>query len=374
MNPEPTRAAGLEKLKAFLPKAVNYSTTRNYVPGGVSQLSPYIRTRLLTEQEITEATLHAHPSENVGKFLQEIAWRTYWKGWLEMRPDVWLHYTQSIKKIEPTKAYQNAITGATGIDCFDAWAKELIDENYLHNHVRMWFASIWIFTLELPWELGAEFFRKHLLDYDAASNTLSWRWVAGLHTKGKHYLARASNIEKFTDGRFNPKGQLNETASPLKATETFETVPLDLSDPLQPKGRIGHLVFPEDTALPPADFENIVATATYFPECLCTCPAVTNFLNETLDDVDHRAKATRLQGDLVPALDEWVEAQNLDTVIISKPPVGPLSDFLRSINFLEHVSPFVHQWDRNLWPHATAGFFKFRKKLPEIHKQLLPAQ
>ena len=28
----------------------------------------------------------------------------------------------------------------------------------------MWFASIWIFTLGLPWQLGAEFFMKYLFD------------------------------------------------------------------------------------------------------------------------------------------------------------------------------------------------------------------
>jgi deoxyribodipyrimidine photo-lyase len=58
----------------------------------------------------------------------------------------------------------------------------------------MWFASIWIFTLRLPWPLGAAFFQAHLQDHDAASNTLSWRWVAGIQTPGKHYLARAENI------------------------------------------------------------------------------------------------------------------------------------------------------------------------------------
>ena len=58
----------------------------------------------------------------------------------------------------------------------------------------MWFASIWIFTLELPWQLGAEFFMQHLYDGDAASNTLGWRWVAGVQTQGKHYLASEWNL------------------------------------------------------------------------------------------------------------------------------------------------------------------------------------
>ena len=61
----------------------------------------------------------------------------------------------------------------TGIEGFDDWARELVDTGYMHNHARMWFASIWIFTLRLPWALGADFFLRHLLDADAASNTLS---------------------------------------------------------------------------------------------------------------------------------------------------------------------------------------------------------
>ena len=59
----------------------------------------------------------------------------------------------------------------------------LKEDGYLLNHVRMWFASIWIFTFNLPWQLGANFFMENLLDGDPASNTLSWRWVAGLQTK-----------------------------------------------------------------------------------------------------------------------------------------------------------------------------------------------
>ncbi|MEM8657814.1 MAG: FAD-binding domain-containing protein, partial [Pseudomonadota bacterium] len=94
-----------------------------------------------------------------------------------------------------------------------------------HNHTRMWFASIWIFTLQLPWQLGADLFLRHLLDGDPASNTLSWRWVGGLHTVGKTYLARADNIRKFTNGRFDPKG-LARAALPLEEDALHPVVAL----------------------------------------------------------------------------------------------------------------------------------------------------
>ena len=116
-------------------------------------------------------------------------WRVYWKGWLELRPKVWSDFLEDLKFIKEDENYLKAIKGDTEIECFNDWVKELKESNYLHNHARMWFASIWIFTFNLPWELGAAFFMKYLYDGDTASNTLRWRWVAGIQTKGKHYLA-----------------------------------------------------------------------------------------------------------------------------------------------------------------------------------------
>ena len=113
-------------------------------------------------------------------------WRTYWKGWLELRPSVWTDFLIELKKIKEefqnNQTYKNAIEGKTNVECFNYWVNELKENNYLHNHTRMWFASIWIFTLNLPWQLGAEFFMQHLYDGDAASNTLGWRWVCLLYT------------------------------------------------------------------------------------------------------------------------------------------------------------------------------------------------
>ena len=204
-------------MHAFLPRAGrDYAALRNVdLPGHphVSGLSPWLRHRLVTEAEVIDATLRAHP-HGADKFLAEVWWRTYWKGWLELRPAVWTSYRQGLHAalnrlaVEPGLAAraEAAMLGDTGIDGFDHWAQELVTTGYLHNHARMWFASIWIFTLRLPWELGADFFLRHLIDGDPASNTLSWRWVGGLHTPGKTYLATAANIAANTGGRFHPEG------------------------------------------------------------------------------------------------------------------------------------------------------------------------
>ena len=213
-------AAGDNALQAFLEQgAAGYEAYRNFDYGpddrsNVSQLSKFISHRVLFEYDVVKRALARHQPDVVEKFIQEVFWRTYWKGWLEHRPAVWADYIAFDHGTTPTHRYQQAVTGKTGIDCFDYWSAELQNTNYLHNHARMWFASIWIFTLGLPWQAGARFFMQHLYDGDAASNTLGWRWVAGIQTAGKHYLARANNIAQFTNGRFAPQN-LNETALPI---------------------------------------------------------------------------------------------------------------------------------------------------------------
>ena len=377
MIPIPTRIAALSRLEAFVPHAVRYAGSRNFDLGagkhdGVSGLSPYIRTRLVTEAECTRAVLAQHSPRAAEKFLQEIAWRTYWKGWLEMRPVVWENYLISLAVLEKSPAYQQAVSGDTGIGCLDLWARELLETGYLHNHARMWFASIWIFTLKLPWQLGADFFLRHLLDADPAANTLSWRWVAGLHTPGKHYLARAENIAKCTLGRFNPTGQLNEKAAPIPMDHFPEKQPLHLPPNQKPQGRTGHLMFPEDLAAPSADLGEIHATAAYLPPAHRTSPLVTDFLEGAINSSLTERNGTLLGEPFQSSLNDWIRTEKLDSIVISRPTVGFTADFLKSQKLPPNTHTFIRTWDRLLWPHATAGFFKLKAALPQIHASLAP--
>jgi len=375
MLPEPTREAGLARLAEFAPRASRYAKQRNFDfgPGhhdAVSRLSPYLRTRLVTEEEVSHAVLERFARSTVDKLLQEVAWRAYFKGWLEMRPAVWDRYLAWLEENPPPAGYEDAIAGRSGIDCFDHWARELVETGYLHNHARMWFASIWIFTLRLPWQLGADFFLRHLLDGDPASNTLSWRWVAGLHTKGKHYLARASNIAKYTEGRFDPRGQLDESAAPLSEEHDFERQPLDLPPAEKSSGRVGHLLTPEDLAPLEAD-----AVAGWYPDdpAVLGSPSdkVVDFRRGALEDTLQPHDGERLEGELQGALRDWIERERLDSVVVSFPTVGYWRPLIDALDPPVPLHRHVRDWDRQLWPHATAGFFKLKKKLPAFFDQLL---
>lgn len=247
------RTAGLAQLSALAEVVGRYATMRNYVDGPTtSRLSPYLRRRLVLEDEVLAFARAIGPFERVEKFVQEVVWRTYWKGWLEARPGVWNAYLARLRTLADTLSaadrdrLASATAAKTDLPYFNAWCAELKSTGYLHNHVRMWFASVWIFTLKLPWELGARFFLDHLLDGDPASNTLSWRWVAGLQTTGKHYLARADNIAKYTNGQWVPKpGELDESARPLPDDGLARVPALKLAvglngDAVQPRAVLMH--------------------------------------------------------------------------------------------------------------------------------------
>ena len=240
MKFEPSRAGAVERLSNFIENGLlNYSKSRNFDYGpdrrsNISCLSPYISHGVIKEQEVIDRSLKKYSFIKNEKFIQEIFWRIYWKGWLELRPNVYIDFINDLKKLKKdfkeNKNYLNALEGKTNVECFNYWVNELKTFNYLHNHSRMWFASIWIFTLNLPWQLGAEFFMKHLYDGDTASNTLGWRWVAGVQTKGKNYLASEWNIKKFTDNRFN-NIKLTENARSIIDERNYEIKKINLSNP-----------------------------------------------------------------------------------------------------------------------------------------------
>jgi deoxyribodipyrimidine photo-lyase len=388
----PTRDAGLQCLAAFVPHAGRtYAAKRNFDYGAglhtsVSVLSPYIRHRLITESEVVAAVLQVHSASAAEKFIQEVCWRTYWKGWLEQRPQVWTKYLDelamqraALREDDATAAeIAGAERGDTGIACFDAWARELVETGYLHNHARMWFASIWIFTLKLPWAPGADFFLRHLLDGDPASNTLSWRWVAGLHTRGKTYLARPDNIAEYTAGRFQPnRDELAAFALPLGDDAPVERVALRPADVVPKGARVILLVTEEDLSpetWPLADVD-VCGVAPFMPDGDSGqfSPLVRAFKAGAMTDAETRASAHWCQPVArVTTSDELVAFaanQRATACVTTTIPVGSVKPEidswlpacrLASVPLLQ----IARRWDSLFWPHATAGFFKLKERIP----------
>ena len=381
MNFEPSNVFALEKLNNFIDKNLtDYSKLRNFDFGpnkrsNISCLSPYVTHGVTNEIEIIKKVLEKYSFVKNEKFIQEVLWRTYWKGWLELRPKVWEDFLKDLtvikKDFKENQNYLNAINGSTDIDCFNQWIKELKNYNYLHNHARMWFASIWIFTLGLPWQLGAEFFMKFLFDGDSASNTLGWRWVAGVQTKGKNYVASEWNIKKFTNNRFN-NIKLDDNPLPVIddrsyyiVNNNFDNADLSISDTL--------LIFENNLSFEKSDFYNKSFKNIYF------------IFNENgnrkikLDDKVLNFKKSLINNQIEILRNKSINCKMIDinslkdmneNLLALYPTVGENLDYINS-NELKNISFLYRKIDQYSWKYCNKGFFNFKNYIPKIINEFI---
>jgi len=368
LPPAASRAAGLARLRDFQPAmGGQYAAKRNYDLGPdrrdhVACLSPHVRHRLLQEEELARAALDAHGFQRAEKFVQEVCWRTYWKGWLEMRPSAWPDYRtqldEALEALDKDRAlaerWRAACAGETGIE---------------------------------PWTLGADFFIRHLLDGDPASNTLSWRWIVGLQTPGKTYLARASNINKFTDGRFRMQGYELAPDAPALDPELRhpEPAPLRAQDVWDAEAPSALLLTDEDLHPESWGVERLDIRAVYAVSSLeARSPMEPGdraraFTEAALGDGLARARerfgvAAELSPDPADAA-RRAAAAGFRQLVVMRPAAGPLRDLVDAAR--PHIDAAgvtlverVRLWDRAFHPHAAKGFFKLKEKIPAVLSEL----
>ena len=375
MNFGTSRASAIENLNRFVDQNLfEYSKLRNFDYGpdnrsNISCLSPYITHGVISELEVIKKSLSKFSFSKNEKFIQEVLWRTYWKGWLELRPNVWTDYLNELKKIreefKDNQNYRNAIEGNTNIECFNEWIKELKETNYLHNHARMWFASIWIFTLDLPWQLGAEFFMKHLYDGDAASNTLGWRWVAGIQTQGKNYLASEWNIKKFTNNRFSSI-KLNENAPPKTSNKTYAASKLEFNNPqnLEEKNL---LIFENNLSFEISDFKDQKFKKVFLisnkneNRTIELSEKLVKFKSQLIEDQKKRLEEKSINTEII----DLSEIQNInETSYGLYPTVGENLDFINTNNL--KIEFLYRKLDQFSWQYCNKGFFNFKNYIPKI--------
>ena len=371
---EASRAKAVDKLNHFVENNLSeYSKLRNFDFGtdnrsNISCLSPYITHGIINELEVIDKSLKKFSFQKNEKFIQEVLWRVYWKGWLELRPNVWSDYLMELDNLrdeyKSNHSYLRAIEGKTDIECFNQWIIELKENNYLHNHARMWFASIWIFTLELPWQLGAEFFMKHLYDGDAASNTLGWRWVAGVQTQGKHYLASEWNINKFTNNRFQ-NIKLNENAPPKISGKSFPMIKQEFNNPqnLEEKNL---LIFENNLSFEITDFKENRFKKIYIisnrneNRSIKLSEKLVKFKSLLMKDQEQRLKDKSIDCEVV----DVSEIKNIENYYGLYPTVGENLDYLNSNNL--KIDFLYRNLDQLAWQYCNKGFFNFKNYIPKI--------
>ena len=350
----------------------NYKFKRNFDYGpphhNVSKISPYLRRRFLNEEEILRIVFKNHTINNIEKFIEEIFWRTYWRGWLESHP--WIY--------EQYKLYneEQFVPAKTGIKCFDFWKEELLDTGYLHNHSRMWFASIWIFTLGYSWQSGANFFKNNLLDYCPASNTLGWRWVAGLQTIGKPYIAKADNIKLFTNERFYPQKELKENYilnyQNITNGKSKDFI-ISYENKLKKCENLGVILNNNDLSLHQLFKEKKIV----YDCCLFSKQhkniLINNFQKKIYEDIKN------IEKDIVSVnnfkdIFRWIIDKNIKNLVLPYETIG--NKILYKHKFLQKLTDlkvnftfYLREWDANAFPYTTKGFFNFKKQIQNLLKK-----
>ena len=381
MDFKPSRDFAIQALKEFIEKnLVEYSRLRNFDFGpdkrsNVSCLSPYVTHGVISEIEIIKKSLKKYSFVKNEKFIQEVLWRVYWKGWLELRPDVWTDFIIDLNKLKQeyknNKNYLEAIEGKTKIECFNTWVNELKNYNYLHNHARMWFASIWIFTLGLPWQLGAEFFMRYLFDGDSASNTFGWRWVAGIQTKGKNYVALEWNIKKFTNNRFS-NIKLNENPVPVIDDRNY-TIENNGFINANLSNNQDLLIFENNLSFEQSDFIGQSFKNLYFvfneneTRQLKLDEKVIDFKKSLITDQIENLKNKSLNCKMINIKDLKDMKENL---LALYPSVGENLDYINSNN-LRNINFLYRKIDQFSWKYCNKGFFNFKNYIPKIVQEFI---
>ena len=203
------RLAAERRLAAIQP--ARYGRSRNFLDGAVTRLSPYIRHGVLTLAEVRDAVFRRLQVPGGGgreageKLINELGWRDFWQRvWQRLGDGIW-DDQEALKTGHSPASYgaelpADLAEARTGLACMDAFARELVETGWLHNHARMWLAAYVVHWRRLRWQAGARWFLQHLLDGDPASNNLSWQWVASSFSH-KPYIFNRANLERYSGGR-----------------------------------------------------------------------------------------------------------------------------------------------------------------------------
>ena len=225
---------------------------------------------------------------------------------------------------------------------------------------------------------------RHLVDGDPASNTLSWRWVGGLHTRGKTYLAEPENIDTFTGGRFANVTGLAGVAPALAEVERHDPQPLTRAFQQAPEGRCVLLISEDDCSSEAFidGCEPVEAVAVQLA-AERSAQSVIQFVYEAVDDAARRAKeafgcpvSIVDQPDrLAEVLIEACRRRGVGRVVGAHAPTGPAASLIgRAGERLSAAGIEVclvrRAYDDAVWPHAGRGFFKLKAKIPQILDQL----
>jgi len=188
----------VEKINEINP--VKYAKTRNFLNGDITYLSPYISRGVISTKQVMDTILkNGFTLFQSEKLIQELAWREYYQRvWQVKKEQIWDDLKQAQPAISHNEMLASLLNCNTGIQIIDEQINQLFETGYIHNHIRMYLASIACNIGKAHWQMPAKWLYYHLLDGDIASNNCSWQWVAASFSSKKYYCNQ-ENINKYTN-------------------------------------------------------------------------------------------------------------------------------------------------------------------------------
>lgn len=187
----------ISKINAIQPE--KYSKTRNFLQGDITYLSPYISRGVISTKFVMDNVLkNGFTFLQSEKLIQELAWREYYQRvWQFKKEQIWEDLKNNQAEVNHYDMLASILNCNTGIQVIDDQISQLYELGYIHNHIRMYLASITCNIGKAHWKVPAKWLYYHLLDGDIASNNCSWQWVAGSFSSKKYYCNQ-ENINKYT--------------------------------------------------------------------------------------------------------------------------------------------------------------------------------
>jgi deoxyribodipyrimidine photo-lyase len=175
------------KLEALKNKLQNYAQERDFLAiNATSNLSTELRFGVIGVRELLRYLSSLPNSE---PFVRQLIFRDFYASLLFHLPQIeFENYKYRFNGVEDKEKFQTFCEAKTGVPIVDAGVRELLQTGNMHNRVRMVVASFFTKDLLLPWQWGEAFFTQYLLDYDKASNVLSWQWSAGIGVDPQPYF------------------------------------------------------------------------------------------------------------------------------------------------------------------------------------------
>ena len=192
-------------------KAIDYSKNRNDpILDGTSRISPYLALGIISSKKCILEALKINNFEfnsghiGVTKWIDEIVWREFYKNIMFSFPKV--------SKGQPFQDYSKAIAwrynedefnawkeGRTGFPIVDAAMRQLLNEGWMHNRLRMVVAMFFTKNMLHDWRLGEAYFMQNLIDGDFASNNGGWQWSSSTGTDAAPYFRIFNPITQSTN-------------------------------------------------------------------------------------------------------------------------------------------------------------------------------